>query len=224
MATNMALKRAAKANRRKAVVAEKRKSESLSSSPAAQVSRAAQLPIQHCLLCGGLSESGMATLILARGATPNDLTLGGFLIDAWCLGVKDTFFQTAGAVSFKGLLAKMEATGPVETVDPAYARKLLRDVTGWAASNGFSPHRDFAIIEKLFGNVDADACDETFQFGRDGELTYISGPSESPAQIRSRVETAGLALERQEQDEVRERHQWPGQRLAMRLWGAGGAS
>jgi hypothetical protein len=70
MARNMALKRAAKANRRKAVVAEKRKAEIAGNSLPAQVARAGQLPIQHCLLAGNLAGSGMATLILARGATP----------------------------------------------------------------------------------------------------------------------------------------------------------
>ena len=50
MATNMALKRAAKANRRKAVVAEKRKLELLNDSLTARVLRAAHAPIQHCLV------------------------------------------------------------------------------------------------------------------------------------------------------------------------------
>jgi hypothetical protein len=158
MAPNMAQKRAAKANRR--------------------------TPIQHCLLCGEPSGSGMATLILTRGTTSYNLTLAGFLIDTWCLGVKDTFFRAIGAESFDDLVAKMEATGPVADVDPAYARKLLREITTWAASNGVAPHRGFAALEKLFGDVDADACSATFEFGRDGKPTYISGPHDSPAQVR----------------------------------------
>jgi hypothetical protein len=184
MAPNMAQKRAAKANRRKALVAEKRKSELLGCSLAAQVMRAAQTPIQHCLLCGNLSGSGMANLILARGPTSYSLTIGGFLIDTWCLGVKDTFFQTAGPEAFESLVARLEETGTVEEVDPAYARKLLRDVTAWAASNGAAPHRDFAVLEKMFGDVDADACNATFGFGRGGKPTYIPGPHDSPTQVR----------------------------------------
>jgi hypothetical protein len=199
MAPNMAQKRAAKANRRKAVVAGKRKTELLGGSLAAQMMRAAQTPIKHCLLCGNLPGSGMATLILARGTSPYSLTISGFLIDAWCLGVKDTFFQTGGVEAFENLLARLEETGTVENVDPAYARKLLRDVTAWAASNGVAPHRDFAVLEKLFGNVDPDASDATFAFGVDGKPAYISGPTESPAQIRRRIEVAGKALEKQEQ-------------------------
>jgi hypothetical protein len=208
MAPNMAMKRAAKANRRKTVVAEKRKSELTGGSLAGQVARAAQVPIQHCLLSGDLRDSGMATLILARGVAPHHLMVGGFLIDAWCLGVKDSFFRTAGAESFGDLIANMAMTAPVEDVDPAYARKLLRDVTAWASSNGFAPHRDFAAVEKLFGDVDADSSDAAFTFGRDGKVTYISGPNDSPAQARfgigavkaaiARRLGGGLAVEHQE--------------------------
>src|SRR6202030_3009628 len=50
MATNIAARRAAKASRRKAVVAEKRRAEALETTLPARVRRAADLPIQHCLL------------------------------------------------------------------------------------------------------------------------------------------------------------------------------
>ncbi|SRR5579871_6115288 len=202
MASNIALKRAAKANRRKAVVAEKRKLELLNTSQSAQVLRAAQALIQHCLLCGELFESGMATLFLARGVTSYNLTLAGFLIDAWCLGVKDTFFHAFDAESFECLLADMEAAGPVTSVDPAYARKLLRDAAVWAGSLGIAPHRDFAVIEKFFGDANADTCDATFQFGRNGEPVYIPGRSESPALIGRRVRAIGNILEKLERAEA----------------------
>jgi hypothetical protein len=71
MATNMALKRARKAQRRKQVVTQKRRAETLEASLPARVLRAAQAPIQHCLLTENLFETGMGTLILARGATPH---------------------------------------------------------------------------------------------------------------------------------------------------------
>jgi len=50
MATNMALKRARKAQRRKQVVAQKRRAEALEASLPARVLRAAHEPIQHCFL------------------------------------------------------------------------------------------------------------------------------------------------------------------------------
>jgi hypothetical protein len=194
MASNMALKRAAKANRRKAAVAEKRKLELLNDTLTARVLRATQAPIQHCLVPETLFDDGIGTIILARGISTYHLTLGIFLVDTWCLGVKDTHFRSIDGETFDMMMAGVNDTAPMASVDPSYARKLLRDLAAWAASIGFAPHRDFAAIERLFGEVSANASDATFQFGRDGEPTYISGPSESPAQINLRYRRLGTHL------------------------------
>src|SRR5262249_20054527 len=145
----------------------------------AKVLRAAQAPIRHCLVPESLFDSGLGTVILARGNTPYYLAVGGFLVDAWCRGVKDTFFHSANAEAFDMMMARMDATTPIASVDPSYARKLLRDAAAWAASVGFAPHRDFAAIERLFGDLRADACDATFQFGGEGKL--LQGATALPA-------------------------------------------
>jgi hypothetical protein len=67
------------------------------------------------------------------------------------------------------------------------ARKLLRDVVAWSRSIGFAPHRDFAVVERLFGDVDSNASDAAFQFGREGKPVYVPGPGESSQQVLRRV-------------------------------------
>jgi hypothetical protein len=188
MASNMALKRAAKANRRKVVVAEKRKLEMLKDTLAERVVRAASAPIRHCLVPETLFDDGIGTVILARGMTSSHLTLGVFLVDTWCLGIKDAYFRAADAETFEMMIASLDITTPMAPVDPSYARKLLRDAAAWAASIGFAPHRDFLAVERLFGDVDCDASDAAFLFGREGQPLYVPGPRESPAQIRHRIE------------------------------------
>ena len=86
MATNMALKRAKKAQRRKQVVAEKRKLEVFASSLEGMVNRAAALPIQHCLLTEAIFRNGLGILVVARGLTPEHVGMATFLIDMFCLG------------------------------------------------------------------------------------------------------------------------------------------
>ena len=187
MALNMALKRAAKANRRKIVLAEKRKLELRNDTLAERVIRASRAPIQHCLVPETLFDQGLGSVVLARGFTSSYLTLGLFLVDAWCLGIKDVCFRSADAETFESMIEAVNETMPMASVDPSYARKLLRDVAAWAAPIGFAPHRDFAAVEQLFGDVSADASHATFQFGREGKPLYMSGPNESPAQIGHRL-------------------------------------
>ncbi len=181
--SNMAQKRAAKANRRKTIVAQKRKVEVLEGSLAERVARAAITPIRYCLVADTIFSQGIGTVVLVRGAPGATLTMASFLVNAWCLGIKDTFLRPVGAEEFKMMLRHMERTSAMASVDPAYARKLLREATAWAASLGFAPHRDFATLERLFGDVDADASDATFTFGREGKPFYMSGPNDTPAHV-----------------------------------------
>ena len=51
-----------------------------------------------------------------------------------------------------------------------------------------APHRDFAAVERLFGDVNADASDAVFSFGQDGKPVYIPGPTDTPTLIRRRTE------------------------------------
>jgi len=188
MATNMALKRARKAQRRKQVVAQKRRADTLEASLPARVLRAAHAPIQHCFLTESVFDIGMGTLILARGATRHHVAFSSFLIDVFCAGIKDVMFESVVSEVFEIYMDASEVGSPMVSVDPGYARKLLRDLAVWSQSIGFAPHRDFAAVERIFGDVSADASDAVFRFGRDGRPFYIPGPYDTASLIRRRIE------------------------------------
>ena len=188
MATNMALKRARKAQRRKQVVAQKRRADTLEASLPARVLRAAHAPVQHCFLTESVFDIGMGTLVLARGATRHHVAFSSFLIDVFCVGIKDVMFESVEGEVFEMYMDASDAGSPMVSVDPGYARKLLRDLAAWSQSIGFAPHRDFAAVERIFGDVSADASDAVFRFGRDGRPVYIPGPYDTASLIRRRVE------------------------------------
>lgn len=187
MAVNMAQKRARKAQRQKQLVALKRRADALEASLPARVARAAQAPIQGCFLTEGIFDLGMGSLILARGATTEAVTFSSFLLDVFCLGIKDVMFQQVAGDEFEYYLDVSNAGSPLTSVDPRYARKLLRELAAWSQSIGFAPHRDFAAAERLFGDIRADESDAVFQFGQEGKPVYIPGPSETASQIRMRT-------------------------------------
>lgn len=60
--SNLAARRAAKANRRKTIVAHKRRAEAFEGTLAGQVVSAAGLPIRHCLLTENVFGTGIGTL------------------------------------------------------------------------------------------------------------------------------------------------------------------
>jgi hypothetical protein len=188
MAVNMAVKRARKAQRRKQVVAEKRRTEALDAGLPARVLRAAEAPIQHCLLSADLFELGIGTMILARGVTRHHLAVGVFLIDVFCLGIKDAMFKSLENDELAMYVEATNAGAPPVSLQPSDARKLLRDLAAWSQSIGFAPHRDFATVERIFGDISADESEANFPFGRDGKPVYIPGPFESATVVRRRIE------------------------------------
>lgn len=176
---------AAKAARRKAVVAAKAKSEVSSRSLSGRVGLAASGPIARCVMAAGLFETGIGYVILARSLPSGLLGCGFFLVDPFCLGVKDAFYAKIGRDE---LQSRMDAQADVQTfvdVDPALARKLIQDAVAYAAGLGLHPPKDYRVVETIFGDVDAGACTETFTFGKDGKPFYVTGPLDTPARIRS---------------------------------------
>jgi hypothetical protein len=126
-------------------------------------------------------------LVVARGATPYQLAFSSFLIDVFCLGIKDVMFKSMDSEEFEIYVEAMSLAAPMVPVDPADARKLLRDLAAWSQSIGFAPDRDFAAVERIFGDVSADASNAAYRFGRDGKPVYIPGPQDSVTVIRQRI-------------------------------------
>ena len=132
-------------------------------------------------------DLGMGTLVLARGATPHHLALSSFLIDVFCLGIKDVMFESVDSEVFAMYVNATDAGSPLVSIDPSDARTLLYDLAAWSQSIGFAPHRDFAAVERIFGDVSVDASDAVFRFGRDGKPVYIPGPNDTAPLIRRRI-------------------------------------
>ena len=184
MAKNPAARKHEKELRRRAALAERRKTEALTNSLSARVARAAQMPVQHCLISGNLEAMGMGYLVLARGTSKRDVMLATFLLDPYCLGAKNGFARELIGPEVDHYLDKLDASTPMVPIEPAEARKYLRDLIEWSRGLGFEPHKDAVRAEPLFGDIDADSSTATFVFGKDGKPLYMPGPDDSPAVVR----------------------------------------
>lgn len=119
MAHNIVVRRAAKAQRRKAVMVQKRRTE-LEAGSLVRLDLAD--PIQHCLLFEGLFQSGTGILVLTRGPTAFDVTMATFLLDSFERGVKDVYLRSLGGADLAEHLEHMGQTTPMAPVDPSYAQ------------------------------------------------------------------------------------------------------
>jgi hypothetical protein len=191
MASGNLQRRHQKAVHRKKLLAQRRRVEAADpkGALAKDVRRAAAAPLHSCFVQDRLFESGIGMVILTRKTGGDRFAIAGFLVDVYCLGVKDVLFRESDETEMEMFFGTMEEDAPLAPVDPPYARKLLRDAVAYAQSLGLAPHADYAAVEPLFADVASDACDAQFQFGCEGRPRYIPGPFESPTQVRRRLES-----------------------------------
>jgi hypothetical protein len=163
----------------------------------------------------------MGHVLVARFKNNGRVELGAFLVDVFCLGVKDAFFEQFDATAeYEALMEDLFASTPMAT-KPEAARKLVESAVAYAARLGFGPAPDYKKACRVFGGIDAGRCPDSFEFGKEGKPFYIAGPYESPAQqeriVRQLEAKCGegnyeyLAGMRAEDLEENEDHEEPGE-------------
>ena len=126
-------------------------------------------------------DSGLTQLLVARFRDDGRADIGFFLVDLWCLGVKDAFlYDDATEAEFKELVTERLPEAFRERFPPACAKKLLDGAIAHAERLGFAPHRDYRKARRALGGLDAADCPEIFTFGRDGKPFYAEGPKDTP--------------------------------------------
>ncbi|HBA84783.1 MAG TPA: hypothetical protein DCZ95_11875 [Verrucomicrobia bacterium] len=128
-------------------------------------------------------ELGIGSVFVSRILPDGHLIIGVFLVDVYCLGIKDAFLSALSPREFQEeLLAKARLSEPLHEVSPAYARKLIEGSIAYASNLGLEPHDDYEKASVVLGDIDASACQETFVFGHKGKPFYAQGPNHTDSQ------------------------------------------
>lgn len=132
---------------------------------------------------GCLFKIGCGYLLVARSKSDGRGEAGFFLLDTFCLGVKDAGFQRFSSRRDleENLLDPLFRQDELVPMTPPAARKLAWDAVAYARGLGFSPATDYKKACRVFGGISTANCPEEFVFGKEGKPCYIQGPSESPA-------------------------------------------
>lgn len=148
-----------------------------------------EAPVHECLVPVELFEMGIGNLVLSRRLANGEIVAAFFLVDVFCLGVKNAFFRVLPEHEYRSMVRDVSRHEALTTMEPACMRKLVEGAEAYARDLGFSPHPDYHVSKLIFGDIDPDECPTSFTFGKDGKPFYVSGPHETPARSRRIVDT-----------------------------------
>jgi hypothetical protein len=174
-------KLAKKAAKRKVALASKQRMGLVGS--ARQIVSAASGPIHECLMPEGLFDIGIGNVIVSRTMPTGQIGASFFLVDIYCLGIKNAFFEVMSSEAYAYKTARLQHE-KLKRIDPPCARKLVEDAEAYARDLGFKPHPDYQVAKRIFGDIDATACPMHFEFGKDGKPFFASGALRHPCKMR----------------------------------------
>jgi hypothetical protein len=157
-------------------------------------------PIVECLVNGSCVEryfpgetpqeteanedtlEGMAVVSVARSSGFNRITVCTYLVDLWCLGVKDAMGPRQIDPGEYRVLMDMAYTGfdDVRQISLEQAQAIVFSAVEYAAKLGFSPHPDFEQTKPHLGQWSGEL---KIECGRDGKPFYTSGPYDNPLKV-----------------------------------------
>ncbi len=139
----------------------------------------AALPIHECLMPDTLFEIGIGDVIFSRKGTGGDIHFSAFMVDVFCLGVKEAFSSVVPNDKYAEVLENQSKNAQLKPIEPSYAKKLIESAVDYARKLGLGPHKDYNKASKIFAGIKTDDCNEDFEFGKDGKPLFVSGPHDT---------------------------------------------
>ena len=136
-----------------------------------------------------LFELGMGNVVVARFKGSGEVECGMFLVDVWCLGVKNAMYKRLHPGQYQEMLDDMEQQAPLKQISVSCARKLVTEAVSYSSRLGFKPHLDFKKAWRVMGGIDPGECDSSYTFGHDGKPHYFQGPHDTLAFSNKVVKT-----------------------------------
>jgi len=128
-------------------------------------------------------DRGLGMVLIARESRYNQITVCSYLLDVWCLGIKDAMpSRTVDKKIYKEVAESLFNLfpGKPQEITLADAQGIIFSACEYAESLGFKPHRDFEKTRSHIGEWDRTI---RIECGRNGKPFYVNGPYDNPQKI-----------------------------------------
>ncbi|HPS83164.1 MAG TPA: hypothetical protein PLA88_02530, partial [Bacteroidales bacterium] len=153
--------------------------------------RARTLPIHECLVNDEWKQNQLATVFIVRKHVNGHFTIGNFLVDLKCLGVKDTFYWfNISADEYDELRENLFSKQEMSVVSYDLAHNIVYAGENFATEIGLKSHPDFYKTTQFILEEDNDNIELIdVEVGDDGVPVYVQGPYDTPDRVYEILET-----------------------------------
>jgi hypothetical protein len=150
-----------------------------------RIRHADDYPIEACYLNANWKDQGLARIVVTRSQENGKIMVGAFLVDTFCLGVKNAFCNEGlgrGRIEDQ-LLPGYYQNGEPTRVGINYIKEIIYGAVEYARSLGFDPHPDFELSRHVLGSEEFSRTRNLTFGGPEGKPLYVAGPDDDAAAI-----------------------------------------
>lgn len=143
------------------------------------IKNAKNYPLYECLINDRWQDKGLAHILVSRKQPNNQLIFGVFLVDMYCLGLKNTFCNAKVSLEeYKRLKLGLSKEPGLTPFSPGKVCRIVFGAIEYAKRLGFKPQKDFALSRFLLEGLPDAEEDFPLEFGSGGKPLYVAGPDD----------------------------------------------
>ena len=132
--------------------------------------KARSLPVYKCYVGDKEGNTREKSVLVIRQHSGGTFTYGAYMLDCWCVGVKDSFYGfSVMNYELEDLLGRFEERMNLREVSYVEAHNWVYGAADWAANAGIEPCKDFALTQYILQADDDEVELIEYEFGVDGE-------------------------------------------------------
>ena len=137
--------------------------------------------IFECVINESWKKNGLANIMVSRMQPNNRMVFGFYLVDVFCLGLKNTFCNADFTESkYRSIKEKIYRESSPINCSRSSSHTIIYGGIEFATTLGFKPHKDFSLSKYILDEKGSFEKDESIEFGENGTPMYVQGPYDDP--------------------------------------------
>ena len=121
--------------------------------------KARMLPVEDCFMTSDWEKVGESIVLVVRRHVKETYTIGVYLIDTFCLGLKDSYYYfSIDKIDYDNLLERFRRNESLEKISYNEAHNMIFGAIAFAEEAGITPSNSFELTQYL---LEEDTEDKT---------------------------------------------------------------